>query len=102
MLLDQFLHLLGKAIPLVFQLLVQTEPVLIHLSLQLVFQSHQLFLVLPSHALVAQYLLPQLRILLVLLYLASELATQDTDSLYTVFGWREQLSLISEATICIE
>ena len=57
-LLDQFLHLLGKAIPLVLQLLVQAESVLIHLSLQLVFQSHQLLLVLPPHALVAQYLLP--------------------------------------------
>ena len=57
-LLDEFLHLLGKAIPLILQLLVQSESVLIHLSLQLVFQSHQLLLVLPSHALVAQYLLP--------------------------------------------
>lgn len=50
--LYQFLHLLGKAIPLILQLLVQTESVLIHFSLQFVFQSHQLFLVLSSHALV--------------------------------------------------
>lgn len=57
-LLNQFLYLLGKAIPLVLQLLVQTESVLIHLSLQLVFESHQLFLMLPPHALVAQNLLP--------------------------------------------
>lgn len=57
-LLDQFLHLLRKVIPLVFQLLVQPEPVLIHLSLQLVFKRHQLFLVLPPHTLIAQNLLP--------------------------------------------
>lgn len=72
-LLDEFLHLLGKVIPLVLQLLVQPKPVLIHLSLQLVFKSHQLLLVLPPHALVAQNLLPQLGVLLVLFDLASEL-----------------------------
>lgn len=55
------------------QLLVQSEAVLIHLGLQLVFKSHQLLLVLPPHALVAQNLLPQLGILLVLFDLASEL-----------------------------
>lgn len=57
-LLDQLLHLLGKSVSLVLQLLVETQPVFVHLRLQLVFQSHQLFLVLPSHPLVAQYLLP--------------------------------------------
>lgn len=48
----QFVHLLGKSVPLVLQLLVKTQPVLVHLRLQLVFQSHQLFLVLPPHPLV--------------------------------------------------
>lgn len=55
--LNELLHLLRKAIPLVLQLFVQSEPVLILFSLQLVFQSQQLLLMLPPHTLVAQYLL---------------------------------------------
>lgn len=55
--LNELLHFLGKAIPLVLQLFVQTEPVLILFSLQLVFQSQKLFLMLPPHTFVAQYLL---------------------------------------------
>lgn len=54
---DQLLQLLGKVIPLGLQLFVQTQSVLVHFSLQLVFQSQQLFLMLPSHSLVAQDLL---------------------------------------------
>jgi len=51
-LLGQFLSLHGEAVPLVLQLFVQSQLVLVHLCLQLVLQAHQLLLVLPPHALV--------------------------------------------------
>lgn len=81
-LLDQLVHLLGEVVPLVFQLFVQTESVLVNFSLQLVLQSHQLLLMLPPHALVAQHLLPQLRILF--LNLASDLGNRRERS-YTLW-----------------
>ena len=71
--LNELLHLLGEAVPLVLQLLVQPQPVLVHLCLQLVLLGHQLLLMLPPHALVAGHLLPQLRVLLVLLHLTGDL-----------------------------
>lgn len=51
-LLGELFSLHGEAVPLILQLLVQPQLVLIHLGLQLVLQTHQLLLVLPPHPLV--------------------------------------------------
>lgn len=72
-LLGQLVSLSGEAVPLVLQLLVQLQLVLVHLRLQLVLQAHQLLLMLPPHALVARHLLAQRRALLVLLDLPGHL-----------------------------
>lgn len=73
MLLGQLVGLCGERVPLVLQLFVQLQLMLVHLRLQLVFQAHQLLLVLPPHALVAGHLLAQRRALLVLLDLTGHL-----------------------------
>lgn len=51
-LLGELLPLHGEAVPLVLQLLVQPQLVLVHLRLELVLQAHQLLLMLPPHPLV--------------------------------------------------
>lgn len=73
MLLAQLVGLGGERVPLVLQLFVQLQLMLVHLRLQLVFQAHQLLLVLPPHAFVAGHLLTQRRALLVLLDLTGHL-----------------------------
>lgn len=55
--------------------LLQPEPMLVHLRLQPVLQGDQLLLVLPPHALITRHLLPQLRVLLMLLDLPGDLDT---------------------------
>lgn len=72
-LLHQFVGLGGEAVPLVLQLFVQLQLVLVHLRLQLVLQPHQLLLVLPPHSFVPGHLLPQRRALLVFLDLTGHL-----------------------------
>lgn len=76
-LFDQFLYLSRKTISLSLQLLVQLQSVLIHFSLELVLQGHQVLLVLPPHALIARHLLSQLRVLFVFLHLPSYLESKD-------------------------
>lgn len=73
MLLHQLVGFGGEAVPLVFQLFVQFQLVLVHLRLQLVLQPHQLLLVLPPHTLVPGHLLSQRRALLVFLDLTGHL-----------------------------
>lgn len=77
MLLHQFVRFGGETVALILQLFVQLQLVLIHLRLQLVFQAHQLLLVLPPHALVPRHLLPQGGALLVLLDLTGYLEEKD-------------------------
>lgn len=72
-LFKQLLHFLGEVVPLALQLFIQPQPVLVHLPLQLVLQGHEVLLVLPPHAFVTRHLLPQLRVLLVLLHLPGDL-----------------------------
>ena len=72
-LLHQFVGLSGETVPLVLQLFVQLQLVLVHLRLQLVLQPHQLLLVLPPHSFVPGHLLPQRRALLVFLDLTGHL-----------------------------
>lgn len=69
----QLLQLDVGVVGLRLHLLLQLEPVLVHLGLQLVLQGDQLLLVLPSHALVARHLLPQLALLLMLVDLLGHL-----------------------------
>lgn len=57
--LRQLVSLGGEAVPLVLQLLIQLQLVLVHLRLQFVLQAHQLLLVLPPHPLVSRHLLSE-------------------------------------------
>lgn len=50
--LGELFSLHWEAVPLILQLFIQSQLMLIHLSLQLVLQTHQLLLVLPPHPLV--------------------------------------------------
>ncbi len=67
MLLAELVCFTAEAVPLRLQLFVEPQLMFVHLSLQLVLQSHQLLLVLPPHALVSGHLLSERRALLVLL-----------------------------------
>lgn len=88
MLLDQLVRLRGETVPLVLQLLVQLQLMLVHLRLQLVLQAHQLLLVLPSHPLVSGHLLPQRRALLVLLDLTGHLQDSGRSPSEVELTWR--------------
>lgn len=59
MFLTQLVCFTAKVVSLGLQLFVQSELMFIHLRLEFVLQSQQLFLVLPPHALVPGHLLPQ-------------------------------------------
>lgn len=67
MLLTELVCFTAEVVPLRLQFFVESQLMFIHLGLQLVLQSHQLFLMLPPHALVSGHLLSQRRALLVLL-----------------------------------
>ena len=72
--LGQLLQLDVGVVGLGLHLLLELQPVFVHLGLQLVLQGDQLLLVLPSHALVAGHLLPQLALLLMFVDLLGYLA----------------------------
>lgn len=80
--LGQLLQLDVGVVGLRLHLLLQLEPVLVHLGLQLVLQRDQLLLVLPPHAFIPRHLLPQLKVLLMLLDLPDDLdrGTQEAGS----------------------
>ncbi len=77
MLLHQLVSFSGETVPLVFQLFVQLQLVLVHLGLQFVLQPHQLLLVLPPHSFISGHLLSQRRALLMFLDLTGHLEEED-------------------------
>lgn len=90
----QLLQLDVGVVGLRLHLFLQLEPVLVHLGLQLVLQGDQLLLVLPPHALIPRHLLPQLKVLLMLLDLPDDLdrRSQEAGSKRNRAGREKQLT----------
>ncbi len=92
MFLTQLVGFTAKVVSLGLQLFVQSELMFVHLRLEFVLQRQQLFLVLPSHALVSGHLLPQSWALFMLLNLTGHLE-EGEKVVYLNFRYKEKNGL---------